>query len=278
MKPIALRICLGILVFAAPAYASSCPDGFKFSDELNQTYGFSPRGNIELQNINGDVQISGWDSDLVQIKAVKRTFVKADLEKARIQIDAEPDTIKIRTVYEKSHALDCEHNDQADVEFTIMVPRTAHLAKVELVNGNLTITNITGPVKASSVNGRINASGLEGVTHLSTVNGRLEAAFDRIGSGAEVMSLNGPLKVTLPSNVNAELEASTVKGEIENDFSIPVQNTNPGKELKVEMGSGGARIQIKNVNGAITIRHASDGKPLSQVRQIQKHAWLLITN
>jgi hypothetical protein len=279
MKSIGLKICLAVSMIAAVrSYASPCFTEFKFSEELNQTYRFLPQGSLELQNINGDVHISGWDNDLIQVSAIKRASAKTDLEKARIQIDAEADAIKISTVYEKSHAWDCEHNGQADVEFNIMVPRTARLAKVELVNGNLSITNITGLVRASSVNGNVSANGLEGLTYLSTVSGKLEAVFNRVGSGIELLSLNGPLSVTLPSDVNAELEASTVKGEIENNFSIPVQDPNLGKALRAEMGNGGARIRIKNVNGTVSIRHVSDGKPLSQVREIPKRTWLLLNH
>src|SRR5437016_2807047 len=158
--------------------AASCPKEYKFSDELNQTYSLSSQGSIELQNINGDVHISAWNRDMVQVDAIKRAYAQVDMEKAQIQINSQPDAIKIRTVYAKSHAWDCEHDDQAKVEYNITVPRTAHLSKVELVNGNLTITNITGNVKASSVNGQVSVSGLEGSAQLSTVNGKLEAVFD----------------------------------------------------------------------------------------------------
>jgi len=261
-------VAMLFLAALAVTATASCPKEYKFSDEVSESYTLSPQGRIELQNINGDVHISAWDADSVQVRAVKRAYAQADLEKARIQIDAKADFIRIQTVYSKTHAWNCEHNDQANVEYTILVPRTARLSRVELVNGNLSIADVSGGVKASSVNGIVSVSGLGGRADLSTVNGKLEAVFDHIGgSNIQLMSMNGPLMVTLPSDVDAELQASTVKGELDNDFRIPVERHDfPGHELRAELGSGRAKILLKNVNGSVSIRRASDGKPLSPVR------------
>ena len=60
-----------------------------------------------------------------------------------------------------------------------MVPRSANLENIKLINGGLSLSGVAGPVKASSVNGSIKADKLQGQAELSTVNGRLEAGFDK---------------------------------------------------------------------------------------------------
>jgi len=38
--------------------------------------------------------------------------------------------------------------------------------------------------------------------------------------------------------------------------------------LRGELGGGGPRIKVSNVNGRIEIRHASDGRALSPVKDL----------
>lgn len=87
------------------------------------------------------------------------------------------------------------------------------------------------------------------------MNGRLEPQFERLGeSPIELSSVNGSVELTLPSDAKAELEASTVSGVIDNDFGVHVINHRwVGHELKAELGGGGTRIKLSNVNGQTAI-------------------------
>jgi DUF4097 and DUF4098 domain-containing protein YvlB len=82
-------------------------------------------------------------------------------------------------------------------------------------------------------------------------------------------SVNGPVALTIPSDSNAELKAGTVHGSISNDFGLPVRRGDyVGRDLSGQLGQGGARIKLGNVNGAITIKHAPDGRPLSRATNL----------
>jgi hypothetical protein len=41
-----------------------------------------------------------------------------------------------------------------------------------------------------------------------------------------------------------------------------------GHDLRGELGSGGTRIRLENVNGRIDVRHAQDGRALSPVKDL----------
>jgi hypothetical protein len=47
------------------------PFGFAISKEFNQSYPLQPGGKFELQNVNGTVEVQGWDRDVVEVRAVK---------------------------------------------------------------------------------------------------------------------------------------------------------------------------------------------------------------
>ena len=132
------------------------------------------------------------------------------------------------------------------------------------------MTGVSGEVHASCINGRLEAHNLSGRAELSTINGHLDANFNALpGSSIDLNSVNGSVELTIPSDSKAEIEASTVSGGIENDFGLRVNHHQfVGHDLRGELGSGGPRIKLANVNGHIQIRHASDGRTLSPVKDL----------
>jgi len=240
------------------------------TEEFHQIYPLSANGRIELQNINGPVQIKGWDRNEVKVDAIKRADSKHDLDEVQIKIDSGKDSLSIRTEYAR-HEHTWRRNDPGSVDYVLTVPRNSRLDDINLVNGDLEIEGVGGEVRASCVNGRLRASSLSGRTELSTVNGNLEANFDRLSSPIEVSSVNAKVLLTLPSDAKADIEASTVSGSISNDFGIHVANHKwVGHELNGELGGGGTRVRVNNVNGRIEIRHANDNKPLSPAKNMDR--------
>jgi len=258
------------LVFVSQSHADDWPG--KLTEEFHHTYQLAPGGRIELDNINGAVHITAWDQNEVKVDAVKYANSKERLDEARIEVEAGSGHVSIQTKY-RDHDLTWNHggrNNPASVEYTLMVPRNARLDEIKLINGALDIHGVTGEVRASCINGKMQAQGLEGRTELKTINGRMEAQFDRMGnSTVELSSVNGSLELTLPSDAQAELEASTVSGGISNDLGLHVINHHwVGHEMRGELGNGGTRIRLSNVNGHIEIRHANDGRPMSPVKDL----------
>jgi len=243
-----------------------------YTEEFHQTYALTPDGRVELDNINGAVHISTWERNEVKVDAIKSADMKERLEAARIEVDSGKDYISIRTKY-RDHDLtfgDDWHNNPASVEFTLTVPRGARLDEIKLINGSLDVTGVKGEVRASCINGRLEAHNLSGRARLSTINGRLDARFDQLaGSSIELNSVNGSVELTIPSDSKAEIDASTVSGNIDNDFGLHVNHHRyVGHDLRGELAGGGTRIELKNVNGRIEVRHASDGRALSPVKDL----------
>lgn len=246
------------------------------TEEFHQTYPLAAGGRVSLTNINGAVKVSAWDRDEVKVDAVKRAYTPERLREAQIKVDASGTRVRIETEYPDSTLRwsdrDGEHRENpASVEYTLTVPRGVVIDEINLINGGLDIGGLTGSVKASSINGRVTASGLSGPVNLSVINGRLEATLDRLtDSGSVTLSaVNGPLVVTLPSDSNAVVRASTVHGGISNDFNLPVRvGEYVGRDLEGRLGQGGASVRLSNVNGSVTVRRANDNRPLSQVTNL----------
>ena len=243
-------------------------------EEFQQTYPLSANGRLSLENLNGGVRIAVWDREEVQVSAVKRAYKRERLNEAKIEVNATADAIRIRTIYPDwdqnfTDEPKGRYNNPAQVDYTVTVPRNARLESVDLVNGSLDVDGVEGDVKASSINGRVTARGLAGVAKLSTVNGNLEATFTKLSEAKPIAlgSVNGNVTLIIPSDANAEVRAGTVHGAIGNEFGLNVQDGDyVGHELHGQLGTGGPRIKLGNVNGKIWIKHAQDGRPVSPAK------------
>ena len=255
----ALFILVGLLTLSGVA---STEPAQEFREEFHQTYPLSATGRVSLENINGGVKIAVWDRNEVQVDAVKTARREARLAEAKIDIQADANSISIKTRY-PSRDTNWESDDEgrrnnpATVEYTLTVPRTARINKIELINGGLEIEGVAGEVRANLINGRLRARELSGEVHLSTINGRLEATFQQLSDAQRVNleSVNGSVVLNMPSEIGATLKASTVHGDIDNSFGLAVEKgRHVGQNLSGVLGDGRARITLSNVNGSIEIR------------------------
>ena len=249
--------------------------GEQVTEEFHQTYPLSATGRVNLANINGGVKIKVWDRPAVQVDAIKKAYRRDRLAEAQIEVTATEENIRIRTEYPEENqnfrSGEGRYDNPATVEYVLTVPRKATLESIELINGQLDIEGVEGNVKASSVNGPVTARGVMGEARLTTVNGPLQATFTRLDETKPVSlgSVNGNLTVVIPSNSNASVRASTVHGSISNDWGIKVKHGEyVGHNLDAQIGAGGPRLKLSNVNGAIAISHAQDGLNLSPATSI----------
>ncbi len=262
--------CLAYVGLTLSAQAASEHEAGQFKEEFHHTYALPADGRVEVKNINGPVKIEGWDRNEVKVDAIKWANSKERLDEAKIVVEEGSSSVSIHTQY-PDHDLNFHDGDQdnpATVEYSVMVPKSARVDRVELVNGSLSLQGLIGTVEASCVNGEITARGLVGRTHLSTVNSEVDAQFEKPNATSiELSSVNGRVRLTLPATAKAEVEANTVIGSIHNDFGLQVNNHRfVGHDLHGQLGGGGTQIHLKNVNGQIDIHRSGSAKDQPPVK------------
>ncbi len=233
----------------------------ELTEEFHQAYPLNATGRVSIENINGDVRISVWDQNEVKVDAVKRAYTKERLDEVKIDVSATADSVRIRTEYPNrnqtfSDGEQRRHNPAA-VEYTLTIPRKARIDSADLVNGSLEIEGAEGDVKGACVNGQVKARGLTGDVKLSTVNGGVAATITRLdeSKSTSLNSVNGSIVLTIPSGSNAQVKANTIHGAITNDFGLQVNDGEfVGHDLSGQIGNGGPRIRLSNVNGSIAIK------------------------
>lgn len=241
------------------AHVAQKPKGDELTEEFHQVYPLSATGRVSLANINGNVHINVWDQNSVKVDAVKRAYSQQRLSEATIDVTTTADSVKIKTKYPENQNYGGRNREDsaASVEYTLTVPRRANLDGIELVNGSLDVDGVQGDVNASLVNGNVAAAGLGGEVKLSTVNGAIGANVGSLDGAKSVTlnSVNGRIVLIVPAGASADVKASTLHGAITNDFGLTVEDGQyVGHNLSGQIGSGGPRVRLNNVNGSIAIK------------------------
>ena len=234
----------------------------EFKEEFHQTYPLAAEGRFSIENVNGRIEISGWDRDEVDVKAVKHGASRESVEATKIEVKAGSDRLSVEAALPRSGFW--SRNDSVTIDYTIRLPQRARIEKAEGVNGDVVIESVAGDVRASTVNGEVRTKGTKGNVKLSTVNGGIKTELGSLGDHQSVSleTVNGGIVASLPPGADTEVSASTVNGGISSEHaSLIVKKDFPvGSNLKGTLGKGGARVKASTVNGGIDIRKS--GSPL----------------
>jgi Toastrack DUF4097 len=242
LRAIALSTLLAAVVWAVPSFA--------ISKEFNQSYALQAGGSLELQNVNGTVDVQGWDRNVVEVHAVKTAKEKeSDLERVTIEVDARPDAVSIATRYPQNEGV------EVAVEYTVHVPHGARVEHIGTVNGTLRISGIENVEDVHTVNGNIEMFEAGGSVHAHTTNGNvhLELAHLQDKTGATAETTNGSLVLAVPSDLQAEVEARCLNGNFSSEIPITMESTQRPREVHGKLGRGGAPIHLRTVNGGIRV-------------------------
>jgi len=248
------RLLSAGVVVSAGLLASGCMHGgdwggTAFKASVDESQPLAKNGHFSLENTNGRVEVTGWDEAQVKVEATKRAGSERALDDLRVEIEGDGDAVRVRTRYPRPRFM----GGSGRVDYVIHVPRTARVT-VENVNGRVEIADVAAPVEASTVNGSVEVREAAGEVEASAVNGSVEASLARIDpeGRSRLHTTNGSVRLTLPADANAEIEASTVNGGVGCDFDLD-GGRKSRRKLEGRIGTGGARFDLGAVNGSVNI-------------------------
>jgi hypothetical protein len=237
-----LLLLAALAVISLPARA--------YDEVVDRSYPLAPEGSVELQNVNGSVQITGWDRDVVDVRAVKKTQDDAaDLLRVRIRVSATPDQVSIETHYPKDKGV------AVSVEYFLRVPRHALLRRIKTVNGAVRVRRMDGKGELRSVNGNVEILDSAGGFNAHTTNGDLRIELRHLDPATpfDGRTVNGSVVVALAPNAGATLEVRTLNGDFRSDLPVYMKNVSNLRQFQAILGGGGTPLTLRTVNGAIRI-------------------------
>jgi len=220
------------------------------SADFQRTYTIAPGSQIRIWTISGDVVIQGYDGQDIVVTGFT---VGRDRDRVQILDTSGPDRIDLGVRY----ARDCRCD--ASVNFKVRVPRTVSYSydRVLSVSGDVSLTDVTGQIKAESTSGDVMIKNVSGVVSATTTSGSVDVSIGRIeGSGSmRFSSTSGSVRVIAPADLDAMVDMSTISGTLKTDFAISVQERRygPGQSARGRLGAGTSSIRITSVSGKVSL-------------------------
>ncbi len=255
-----------LLIFCLMIFCNACfvavadyagQERFSSGDDFQKSVAFPPGGNFSLSNFDGNVEISGWENEELEVYAEK---IIPRPDRPRIQLmHRERQTPKINfdsfenNVIVKTQALDREGAD-CIVDYFVSVPHSINLNDILARDGIVAISDIYGDVTAELRSGEINVDNFSGSLHASLAEGVIGASLYDLREQDKI-NLNvkeGDIILYLQPEVNAQIEGYFPHGEIFIEFDFK-KEPSEGR-ISVQIGEKGASISLTAMNGDIYIR------------------------
>lgn len=221
---------------------------------------------LEVSGINGSIEVEGTSGGDVVVDAEKR-YRRSDPGDVKIVVERTQDGMRVCALYRRgdgSFNEDCDHqsthNNDVEVKFHVKVPAGVNLV-AKTVNGRVEIDDLHGDVEAATVNGGIELA-TTGLATANTVNGSIRVTMGEgdWNDGLEFRTVNGSIDVTMPGNVDAILDATSMNGHVDSDFPITTSGRISSHRLVGTIGDGGPRLRMSTINGGIELRSSGRAK------------------
>jgi len=218
---------------------------------------------IEIKGVNGDVRATAGSGSEVVVTAVKKGR-KSDPSTVTIEVVNSAAGVTICAVYPSTgkKANSCGAGDDGhmstndndvSVSFSVQVPAGVKFVG-RTVNGSVSTDRLGSDADVSTVNGDVRVVAA-GVVRASTVNGSIDVSMGKANwSGTvDLSTVNGSIRATLPADFSAEVSGKTVNGSIESEFPLTVQGKFGPRSIRGTIGAGGRTLDLETVNGSITL-------------------------
>jgi DUF4097 and DUF4098 domain-containing protein YvlB len=231
-----------------------------------------PEGPLSVESeVNGGVQVQGWDKDTYSVTACKAADASSnDVERIFSQIKLSVENGRVSVSGPSEH-------DNWTVFLLVRAPRSANL-ELRANNGPLSIYELDGKLEARAINGPISLQGFSGDANISAENGpidlvgnsgklRLHTENGPIsvslsgdawkGLGLEADAQNGPLTLRVPKNYQSSL---LVESDGHSPMSCQASFCNDARKTwaedrrRIEFGNAPAVIHLSTVNGPIAVK------------------------
>jgi len=141
----------------------------------------------------------------------------------------------------------------ATVDYLVRVPPGVKV-DVSTVAGQVLVSGATSAVTARTVDGSVGVQTASGPVDLRTVNGSVKASVAALTSPDDIRieTVNGSVRAEVPAALQGAFDLENVNGSIRSDFPLAASGSEH-HHLTGTIGTGGGSVQLKTVNGSVTL-------------------------
>lgn len=227
------RICLLLFLSSAllalPAY----------SRELNERFVTGTEARLDLSNISGEIVISGWDKGEVHLTG------ELD-DRAQIEAQQENQRVNIKVTRKKGVGR------MGDSDLNLKVPFDSELS-VYAVSSDLEVEKVIGVQRLEVVSGDIKVTDFEADLHVKSVSGDILLQGKELATEVSIVSVSGDTEVF---NSAGEVDITSVSGRTEltgSNFDRVEVNSTSGSVVFKGGLSPDSRFDAEAVSGNVSL-------------------------
>ena len=122
---------------------------------------------------------------------------------------------------------------------------------------DLSADEVVGPMVLNTRNRNINLDRVSGDLAITNRNGAIDLVSAPPLGSVSIENRNGSVNVTLPGSASFSVQADTMNGELENEFSFPIAGAENHPSLSGTVGQGGPVVRITTSQGDISLKRGS---------------------
>lgn len=256
----------------------------KHSEKINRELSFekkSAANALIIANINGQVNVTGYEGDKIVVEVEKVIMAKTDerLERGKSEIqlgivdladtlilyvdglcggfgrtDGKRNWSRVSGGWGYNWNNECNNREgRQDYEyrmnFTVKVPASLNLSVSTINNGDVQVQNVKGAVHANNINGAIKLSKLAGKTEAHTINGDVDLDYvDNPRSDCRYYSLNGDINAFFRKGLAANVSFESFNGDLYTNIdqlvAMPTELEKKETSKGMKYKIGGMRYQV----------------------------------
>jgi hypothetical protein len=228
----------------------------KASEEWARTYTLADGGSLEIVNTNGAIVLNAGTGRQVEVKATRQARAGSEeeaqalLKQTSIIEDVSPARISLHT----SNGTGIVRGRRSiTVEYQVRIPSGVQVT-LKTENGGIGLHDVNGTVTASTTNGGIRGTNLSGVYSAHIVNGGIVMEVVRATGPIELESVNGGIRLDVPPDLSADIEARAVNGGVSADDNLSIAVADQSRARLIgKLNGGGIKISASTVNGGVQI-------------------------
>ena len=272
---------MGILALAVAA----CAAGNAQAQDWTKTYTVSGRAHVRVDTNDGAVRVTTGDSKQIELRVI---YAGYQLDR-NLTINSRQDGDQVEFSARVHNSGFFSWNVHKTLRLEVHMPREGDL-NVDTGDGSVEAQALTGNLDIHTGDGHIRVDGAKGNIRLRTGDGSIEGrdldgtleantgdghvtvegrfdglniktgdgsisaragAGSKLASGWTIHTGDGSVDMTLPGDLQANIEASTNDGRISLGIPVTVEGTFSTSKISGKMNGGGQQLSIHTGDGSI---------------------------
>jgi hypothetical protein len=211
-----------VALAATALFATTASAVEPLEEIVEQKYNVDANATLSVKNIDGSIRVYAAQAPVISIQAIKKAYKPERLRGIVIDVKATPGSVAVTTNLPPRQNMLSDRS--GTVDYIIVVPQTARITQLDLVNGEILVEGLRtgGSARAQLKNGWIAGHNCFADLDLTVETGRLDVAYDWWENhefSIKASNLRGNVRAIFPSESSVNLSASAPEGRIANAFT-----------------------------------------------------------